>query len=578
MVQTFYDDSDILVVESLESLVWTKPGLSFDKVSKETVLWENKFAGNHVALVAGGGAGHEPAHAGYVGNGMLTAAVSGSVFASPSVAQIFSGIKRIATPRGVLLIIKNYTGDMLHFYLAAEKARASLGIPTAVLVVGDDVAVGRKKSGKVGRRGLAGTVLVEKILGAYSLEVGTDLDDLLVLGKQITENLATIGASLQHVQIPGREPLLTSNDDQVEIGMGIHNEPGSQVLSPRPALAKLIDGMLDQLLNEQDDDKAYVQFSHAQDIVLLVNNLGGVSQLEFGGITTTIINSLAARSIKPIRILFGTYMTSLNGLGFSITLLNATRDMLKYIDVPTDAPGWIKARFLNKDDARTIHGSLEYDVAQPSLLSHPIIKFDWDTFSGTVTQACTRVIDAESRITYYDTIVGDGDCGITLARGAKSILTYMQHASAIDDIGSAILGLTDVIEQNMDGTSGALYGIFFAALAGALRNIEVDFMTSSEWIGVATTALGKLQQATPARQGDRTMMDALEPFIVGLSSGSTLPEAVDAARRGVEATKGMQASLGRAVYVESKAWELVPDPGAVGVLCILEAILESIHP
>lgn len=256
-------------------------------------IWLTEHKDQRVALVSGGGAGHEPAHAGYVGDGMLTAAVSGSVFASPSVAQILSCIGRIATPAGVLLIIKNYTGDVFHFHLAAEKAKTILGVPVKVLVVGDDVSVGRKKSGKVGRRGLAGTVLIHKILGAFSREPGATLSRIFDLGKLVAEHLVTVGASLDHVQIPGRSVVKKDfEESQIELGMGIHNEPGCIVLRPRPQLNSLVGRMLDQLLSEDDKDRAYVQFSSSEDVVLLVNNLGGVSPLEFGGITVTIIKEL----------------------------------------------------------------------------------------------------------------------------------------------------------------------------------------------------------------------------------------------------------------------------------------------
>jgi dihydroxyacetone kinase len=234
---------------------------------------------------------------------MLTAAVSGSVFASPSVAQILSAINRVARPAGVLLIIKNYTGDVFHFRLAAEKARAALGIPVEVLTVGDDVSVGRRKSGKIGRRGLAGTVLVHKILGACSRDTGADIAKLLELGADVVQNLVTAGVSLEHVQIPGRDAALPSVRDQVELGMGIHNEPGCLLLSPRPPLADIINIMLDQLLDSNDEDRAYVDFADAQHVVLMVNNLGGLSPLEFGGITGRVVEAIS----KTIRLFLGKF-------------------------------------------------------------------------------------------------------------------------------------------------------------------------------------------------------------------------------------------------------------------------------
>ncbi|KAK6211644.1 dihydroxyacetone kinase [Colletotrichum tabaci] len=570
MSKHFYDEAEDLVLDALESLVLTHSGLSLDK-SKKT-LWLTNNDPNHVSLLSGGGAGHEPAHAGFVGAGMLTAAVSGSIFASPSVAQILSGISRVASPAGVLLIIKNYTGDVFHFHLAAEKAKASLGVPVEVLVVGDDVSVGRRKSGKVGRRGLAGTVLVHKVLGAYK-ETGASLADVARLGRAVTENLVTVGASLEHVHIPGREAAAASSDDQVELGMGIHNEPGCQVLKPRPALPKLIDAMLTQLLDTGDSDRAYVDFSDAKDVVLLVNNLGGVSPLEFGGITTKVTNALSARGLKLARVISGTYMTSLNGPGFSITLLKATPEILKYVDAGTDAVGWaytprnetggdVKQRLVESGESS--HG--QQDGGESG------VKLDVDVLKKVVAEAARRINDAEPQITAHDTQVGDGDCGVTLARGAKAVLKYAESSSVTPDAVRTAIDLTNVIEDNMDGTSGAIYSIFFAALASELRKAGAGQLGLAAWAKVAAGALDTLQQATPARQGDRTLIDALEPFVRTLGSSGSVKEAVEAARKGVEATKGMAASLGRAVYVEESAWGKVPDPGAEGVLAILEGL------
>jgi triose/dihydroxyacetone kinase / FAD-AMP lyase (cyclizing) len=197
---------------------------------------------------------------------------------------------------GTILIIKNYTGDIFHFHLAAEKARAKYGLKVEIIVVGDDVSVGRQRSGKVGRRGLAGTVFVHKILGAMSRKPGSSFEDLIKMGRLVASNLVTVGASLGHVHIPGREIAnghATPKTEQLELGMGIHNESGCRVLSPQPDLPSLVDMMLDQLLNMQDPDRAFVNMKNAEDIVLLVNNLGSVSALEIGGITKHVVTALS---------------------------------------------------------------------------------------------------------------------------------------------------------------------------------------------------------------------------------------------------------------------------------------------
>lgn len=199
-----------------------------------------------------------------------------------------------------------------------------------------------------------------------------------------------------------------------------------------------------------------------------------------------------------------------------------------------------------------------------------------DEFRAQVTQACKNLIEAEGRITEADTIVGDGDCGITLARGANAVMAYVEKTQLSPNAAPALLGISNVIEESMDGTSGALYSIFFNALASALRSLpSTGELGSSEWGSVASSALAKLQAATPARQGDRTLMDALEPFIKSFDAGEGSEAAFEHAKKGVEATKGMQAAFGRAVYVEESAWSQVPDPGAEGILCILEGLVKK---
>jgi dihydroxyacetone kinase len=187
--------------------------------------------------------------------------------------------------------------------------------------------------------------------------------------------------------------------------------------------------------------------------------------------------------------------------------------------------------------------------------------------------ACKNVIAAEPRITQSDTIVGDGDCGITLARGAQAVLAFLDSENLSSDAVNTLLHLVTVIEDSMDGTSGAIYGIFFAGLASALRAMSSStrVLNGASWGSAAKAALTQLQLATPARQGDRT----LKPFINTFVDGGDVEAAVAKSKAGVEATKGMKAAFGRAVYVEEKAWSTVPDPGAEGVLCLVEGLAQG---
>jgi dihydroxyacetone kinase len=208
-------------------------------------------------------------------------------------------------------------------------------------------------------------------------------------------------------------------------------------------------------------------------------------------------------------------------------------------------------------------------IANGSLDNRDIIK-------AAVETACEALIAAEPLITDYDSQVGDGDCGVTLVRGVKAVLAHVAGSREDGNAAWSMLSIAETIESNMDGTSGAVYGIFFTALAAALQTSKEASSPSALWQGAAASALGKLQQATPARRGDRTIMDALEPFVAALAEDCSVKNAVARAKDGMEATKGMRPAFGRAVYVEESAWDRVPDPGAYGVVCVLEAIRDAV--
>jgi dihydroxyacetone kinase len=282
--------------------------------------------------------------------------------------------------KGVLVVVMNYTGDVLNFGMAVEKAKAA-GVQVEMVVVGDDVGVGRTKGGKVGRRGIAGTVLVQKIAGALAVGGGS-LEDLERTARLAAENVVSIGASLSHVHVPGRSAAEPSDKDlkesEVEIGMGIHNEPGSE--RKTETLPGLVKTMLAHMLDTSDEDRSFLQILADEETVLLVNNLGGVSPLELGGIVNEVVEQLEKHwKIRPVRILSGTYMTSLNGMGFSISLLKLRdtglgngKSMLELLDASTEATGWTAAvsteTWQTKSTAKLEEGDGDSDEARPSNL------------------------------------------------------------------------------------------------------------------------------------------------------------------------------------------------------------------
>lgn len=418
----FINDPTLLVNTALHSLTLTNPHVALDAEHKIIYRRPSEQTAAQVSIISGGGSGHEPSFAGMVGPGMLSAAVAGTIFASPSAEQVRTGImSRVDTGNGTLVVVMNYTGDILNFGMAVEKAKAA-GLGVEMVVVGDDVGVGRAQAGKVGRRGIAGTVLVLKIAGALAAK-GASLKDVADMARLTASNIVSVGASLEHVHVPGREANAAEGLalGQVEIGMGIHNEPGSG--SGKMDLPEMVSTMLTQLLDTSDKDRAFLDVN-SKEVVLLVNNLGGVSVLEMGGITAEVVSQLDKKhSIRPVRIISGTFMTSLNGQGFSISLLNvADSSMIELLDAPSEVTGWAApiqtSTWANRSSATLTETSGAHQEIPSSDL-----KLDAASATTALTNALGKVIAAEPDVTRYDTVVGDGDCGIGLKRGAEGMYT-----------------------------------------------------------------------------------------------------------------------------------------------------------
>ncbi|KAK4230451.1 Dak1 domain-containing protein [Podospora fimiseda] len=575
----FINDASRLVTTALESLTYTNPGLTLDRPNK--IIYRRPgygSPGQRVSIISGGGSGHEPSFAGMVGKGLLNAAVAGTIFASPSAEQIRAAIMARVdhgdVDGGVLVTVMNYTGDVLNFGMAVEKAKAA-GVNVEMVVVGDDVGVGRAKGGKVGRRGIAGTVLVHKISGALAMQ-GRSLKEVAKVAKLVADNLVSIGASLEHVHVPGRTVVDSEalKNGEVEIGMGIHNEQGSsrEIIE----LPDLVHMMLRKMLDRNDADRAFVNVN-SNEVVLLLNNLGGVSVLEMGGILTEVVKQLEADyNIRPVRILNGTYMTSLNSLGFSITLLNVVNtdiggpSMIELLDAPCEAVGWSSPiSKLTWEENRSNRATREQDASVGSDNQSSGLMMDGSAAQQALIHGLEGVISAEPDVTRFDTVVGDGDCGTGLRRGAEAILNHILANPLTGDVVVDVANIVPVIEMEMDGTSGALYAIFLNSLVAALRNVSQKHKDASPyaWASALEASCESLNRYTPARPGDRTLMDALCPFIFTLRETGSVNEAAKAAFEGAEGTKGMKASLGRTVYIGGSGYEQVPDPGAWGLAC-----------
>jgi len=282
-----------------------------------------------VALISGGGSGHEPAHGGFVGEGMLDAAVAGPVFTSPTPDQIYEGIKAIATDKGVFMVVKNYTGDVMNFEMAAEMAEMD-GIPVKYVVTNDDVAV-QDSLYTVGRRGVAGTIFVHKIAGAKA-EEGAELEAVQAVAQKVVDNVRTIGMAIKPCTVPAAgKPGFELSDDEMEVGIGIHGEPGTH-REPLKSADEIVDMLLEKILADID----YAD----SEVAVLIKGAGGTPLMELFIVNNHVSDVLAANGIKVYKTFVGNYMTSIEMDGFSISLLRLDDEMKKLLDAKADTPAF----------------------------------------------------------------------------------------------------------------------------------------------------------------------------------------------------------------------------------------------
>ncbi|SDE79296.1 dihydroxyacetone kinase subunit DhaK [Sporomusa acidovorans] len=285
-----------------------------------------------VALVSGGGSGHEPSHGGYVGRGMLDGAVAGAVFTSPTPDQVYEAVKAVDGGKGVLLVIKNYTGDVMNFEMATEMAEAD-GIQVAKVVVNDDVAV-ENSTWTTGRRGIAGTVFVHKIAGAKA-EQGADLAAVQKTAEKVIANLRSMGMALSPCTVPAAgKPSFTLAENEVEIGMGIHGEPGTHREAIRTA-----DETAEHLLSKILSD---MTLAAGNEVAVMINGLGGTPLMELYIVNRKVAALLAEKNIKTAKTYVGNYMTSLEMAGFSITVLKLDSELKELLLAPADTPAFVQ--------------------------------------------------------------------------------------------------------------------------------------------------------------------------------------------------------------------------------------------
>lgn len=535
----FINSKESMVTDAIEGVLAASGGklAQLDGFPHIKVVVRNDWDKSKVALVSGGGSGHEPAHAGFVGPGLLTAAVCGDVFASPSVDAVLAGILAVTGKAGCLLIVKNYTGDRLNFGLAAERAR-SFGLKVSMVVVDDDIALPDLPQA----RGVAGTLFVHKIAGAIA-EQGGDLEAVTAAAGRVIAGASSIGMSLDTCTIPGSPKEERIEAGKAELGLGIHGEAGVEQVDFAGARAAI--NSVAEKLSAIMSDKPHVA---------LLNNLGGATPIEMSVLASELAKSDIAKNIKWL-IGPSALMTSLDMRGFSLSVLPVVNaDDEAALSAPVGPAAWPGMN------------SLDNPVIQPlpdGLTPIKPIASQNNEHREFIVKCCDILIDVESSLNALDAKSGDGDTGSTLAGAARAM------KSAVDDLPLADMtqlyrAIGTELSQTMGGSSGVLLAIFFTAAGDASAS-------GQDTAGALSAGMERIQQVGGASVGDRTMIDALAPALAVMGDG--LPAASIAARKGADGTADIvQAKAGRATYVSADKLKGHNDPGAEAVAILLERI------
>ncbi|KAI1279564.1 Triokinase/FMN cyclase [Halotydeus destructor] len=537
---------------------------------------ENVIKKGKVALISGCGSGHEPLSCGFVGQNGLTVSVAGQIFASPSTGKILDAIRLVGShpeSAGVLVTIINYTGDRLNFGLACERAKLE-GMKVDLFAFADDVAFyggGRN----AGRRGLAGAMLFNKLMGALA-EEGLSLEELKQQAHAISGSIGTMSVSMSACSIPGAGMSFKIGDDEVEVGLGIHGESGVQrtkLMTSHDAAHLMIDNLLTReplcsILKANDSEHARVG--------LLLNNLGGISNFEMNILAKDALEILKEKNLNVERIFVGSYCSSFSMPGVSISLISLNDRYTDLIDKTCEGSVWMNNQVHRLNGTPILKYPLE--LKRENIAAEQALPFDRGTFISALTQACEAIAANESYLNELDKDAGDGDTGSTMKMGADAILESKKLGHF--EKGS-FLHLAFICENSVGGTSGALYSLLFTAAHRTFQSVEhgsqPDIMAL--WLSALKTGIESISKYSLAQPGDRSMLDTLVAVERTLkdnlksSLSETARRIITSAEDAAKDTVNMIPKVGRASYV-NKDRVKSPDAGAMAVAIWVKAIMQ----
>jgi len=522
-----------------------------------------------VSVVVGGGSGHYPAFAGYVGPGMADAAVAGDVFASPSTASVARVCRQANRGGGILLGFGNYAGDVLNFGVAAERLRAE-GIDVRIVPVTDDVA-SAPADAHAKRRGIAGDLVVFKVAGAAA-EAGLPLDEVERIARHANDRTVSFGVAFDGCTLPGAaSPLFTVPAGHMALGLGIHGEPGikEERILPAQELAAL---MTDRLLAERP--------AGVTRVAPLLNGLGSTKYEELFVLWTTISRRLKEAGLEIVAPEAGEFVTSLDMQGCSLTLMWLDTELETYWTAACDTPVLKRG-----GEIRTVRATdtIANEDAAPVFGPASVASREGGAcIAGLVGRIAEALRDAEEELGRIDAQAGDGDHGQGMRRGSAAARDAIEYAVAAGaGAASALAAAGDAWADRAGGTSGAIWGLLLRSWSNALS--DENAIDPAAVVAGARLALDGVTRLGRARVGDKTLIDALVPFVdtleTSFAAGKPLEvswsDAADAAQAAAEATAQLTPKLGRARPLAERSIGH-PDAGAVSLALVARVVAEAL--
>ena len=575
--------SETMVPEMCAGIALAYPELEF--VKRYKIIKKREQNADKVSLISGGGSGHEPAHAGLVGKGMLDAAVCGDIFASPSQIQIYQAIKETAGNAGTLMIIKNYSGDMMNFKNAARLAEED-GISVEYVKVDDDIAV-QDSLYTVGRRGVAGTVLVHKVAGAAA-EKGYSLKQVKAYAENAVLNTRSIGFAFTSCTVPAKgTPTFSIAENEIEYGVGIHGEPGvsREAMMTADELSKR---MTDSLVKE-------LGLSENDEVTVLVNGFGGTPLQELYLFLNSTAKIFDEYKIKIYRSFAGNYMTSIDMSGASLTFMKMNSELKSLLDAESDAPafkvnGPVLPRnyepFIPAYHTQSENTDQKNHTKGSAKVRQEILTVDNMIFIVDTMSEC--IIKNEVPFCELDAYAGDGDFGMSVSKGFRQLRREWNDIleEKVCDIGEFLDACSLIIMECCGGASGPIWGSAFRAAGKAAKGKQK--LTAEEFAVLLQEAVTGIQKTGEysfgrgAVVGDKTLIDALVPCAdvwTENAGNKTLKElfqlSADAAVNGAKMTEKIVARMGRAGTVGKRSIGY-PDAGAFALGVIFSKIADAL--